>query len=307
MMNSHPVHALMDYVRKQHPRSVRGAEEARAVSPAEFDAIANMFLEWLIKARGERGIEDAVDAFVQFTTGVNLAQARYEVHGRYEHSSFAEVYAGHYSQQESMEGYLWGVFITNFLWAHHMEISLFFRDRFLSRVVPTAELVEIAPGHGGWGVWALTAVPSARLRGYDISPSAIRIARSVAQAAGVSDRAAYLEKDALDLTTLAPGSADALICCFLAEHLEQPRKLFAVIGHLLKPRSLAFVTGALTAAQVDHIHEFRHESELVKLCEDQGLRVLETLSSNPRRTLPKARFLPRCMALIVQKRTSDLF
>ena len=65
------------------------------------------------------------------------------------------------------------------------------------------------------------------------------------------------------------------------------------------------MTGALTAAQVDHIYEFRRESELVAMSEEHGLRVLETLSAAPKRTLPKARFVPRSMALIVQKRAND--
>jgi ubiquinone/menaquinone biosynthesis C-methylase UbiE len=298
---------LMAYVHTRHPRSARGVEEARAVYPERFNAIANMFLGWLQKARGERGIENSVDAFVQFTTDVNLAQARYEASGRYQHKSFAEVYADHYSQKEAMDDYLWGIFLTNFLWAHHTEISLLYRDRFLSKLPTAAELVEIAPGHGGWGVWALTVLSQARLKGFDISPSAIEIARSICRAAGAGDRAVYLEQNALNLTMLSPASADAVICSFLVEHLEQPSQLFAVISHLLKPKGYAFVTGALTAAQVDHIYEFRYESELVKICEDHGLRVLETLSANPRRTLPKARFLPRSMALIVQKRINDLF
>jgi hypothetical protein len=63
----------------------------------------------------------------------------------------------------------------------------------------------------------------------------------------------------------------------------------------------AFVTGALTAAQIDHIYEFRHESELVQMAELTGLRVLQTCSTNPRRTLPRARFVPRSMALLLEK------
>jgi SAM-dependent methyltransferase len=306
-MSKQYVDSLFAYIRDRHPRSIRGVEEARAVCPERFDAIANLFLGWLVKARGEGGIEAAADAFVQFTTDVNLAQARYEASGSYEHKSFAEVYADHYSQREAMDTYLWGIFLTNFLWAHHTEISLFYRDRFLARLPAAAELVEIAPGHGGWGAWALTVLPQARLRGFDISPSSIDIARSVCRAAGVADRATYIEQDVLNLATAPAASADAVICSFLVEHLEQPPQLFAVINHLLRPKGLAFVTGALTAAQVDHIYEFRRESELVKLCEDHGLRVLETLSGNPRRTLPRARFLPRSMALLVQKRTNDLF
>jgi ubiquinone/menaquinone biosynthesis C-methylase UbiE len=117
----------------------------------------------------------------------------------------------------------------------------------------------------------------------------------------VADRASYEQRDALDLDQMPAASADACICCFLVEHLELPDKLFAVINHLLKPGGRAFVTGALTAAQVDHIYEFRNESELVDMSEEFGLRVLQSLSTNPRRLLPNARFVPRSMLLLLEK------
>ncbi len=297
---------LFAYIKDRHPRSQQGVTEARAVSPARFDAIASMFLDWLVLARGEAGIASAADAFVLFSTEVNMAQARYEVEGRYANQSFAEVYANHYSQKETMDDYLWGIYLTNFLWAHHADISLFFHDRFLARLAQDAQLVEIAPGHGGWGTWALSVLKGATLRGFDISRSSIEISESVRDAAGFTHRATYEERDALDLSSLPAQSADAVICSFLVEHLEEPGQLFAVINHLLRPRGVAFVTGALTAAQVDHIYEFRRESELVAMCEDHGLRVLETLSAGPKRTLPKARYLPRSMALLVQKRSNDI-
>lgn len=306
-MGLQQVNGLVEYVRKWHPRSLRGLEEARAAVPGRFDAIAEMFLGWLVKARGECAIPLAVDAFVQFTTDVNLAQARYEADGHYENRSFAEVYANHYSQDETMSGYLWGIYLTNFLWAHHAEISVFYRDYFLSKVSPSAELVEIAPGHGGWGAWALDVLPQARLQGFDISKSSIEIATLISSAAGCGDRARYVEKNALELGEMPAACADALICSFLMEHLECPRQLFAVVEYLLKPRGIAFLTGALTAAQVDHIYEFRLESELVGLAEENGLRVLSSLSTGPKRLLPQARFLPRSMALVVQKRITETF
>lgn len=306
-MSESRLEELFSYMRENHPRSMRGLEEARAVSPARFDEIAEMFLGWLLAARGEDGIAMAADAFVQFSTDVNLAQARYEADGHYANSSFAEVYADHYSQDETMSGYLWGIYLTNFLWAHHTEISLFFRDQFLSKLSPAANLVEIAPGHGGWGSWALTVLPEAHLQGFDISPSSIQIATSVSRAAGLCDRATYTEKNALSLAEMQAECADGVICSFVLEHLERPQEVFAVTQHLLKPRGLAFITGALTAAQVDHIYEYRRESELIKHSEENGLRVLATLSAAPWRILPKARFLPRSMALLVQKRINDTF
>lgn len=298
---------LLRYVGKQHPRFMRGVQEARDAIPGRFDEIAEMFLRWLVLARGESAIPLAVDAFAQFTTDVNFAQAQYEVDGHYENKSFAEVYANHYSQNETMSGYLWGVYLTNFLWAHHARISVFYRDYFLPKLSGAVDLVEIAPGHGGWGVWALNTLPQAELRGFDISSSSIEIATSLSRAAGFGGRAQYTERNALDLQSMPASCADAVICSFLVEHLEAPQQLYEVVAHLLKPRGVAFVTGALTAAQVDHIFEFRKESELVRLCEENGLRVESTLSMGPCRTFPRARFLPRSMALIVQKRVTDTY
>lgn len=300
-MNNRHIKRLLDYVDSQYPQFIRGIKESIAIAPERFETIADRYLAWLLIARGEEAIEKSVDAFVQFTTDVNFAQARYEASGHYENKSFEEVYKNHYSQKSQMDDYLWGIYLTNFLWAHHLEICLFFEDRFLARLSSQPSVVEIAPGHGGWGVWALYQLIDANLQGYDISSSSIDIAFSVAKAAGVDSRVSYQERDALDLKSLDANVADAVICSFLIEHLEEPIKLFAVVNQILKPGAVAFMTGALTAAQVDHIYEIRQESEILAMAESQGLRVLESLSTNPKRLFPKAKFVPRSMAIIVQK------
>lgn len=299
-----PVEALLQYVRTRHVRSWKGLEEARAINPARFDAYANLLLGWAQRVLGDRAIPRTVDAFIRFSFEVNLAQARYEADGRYENKSYDKCYESVYNEKDTMDDYLWGVFLTNFMWAHHMDISMFYEDRFVARLPERSHIVEIAPGHGGWGLMALHALPHATLEAYDISPSSVQIASSLAEASGQGARARYTLKNALDLDALEPASADAVVCNFLIEHLEAPQKLVEIIHHLLKPGARAFLSGALTAAQVDHIFEFRHESELVHMAEKSGLRALETLSVGPRRTLPRARFLPRSMALILQKRAS---
>jgi ubiquinone/menaquinone biosynthesis C-methylase UbiE len=204
-----------------------------------------------------------------------------------------------------MDDYLLGVYLTNFLWAHHMEISLLFEQRFLTGLAPGSHIVEIASGHGGWGLWALQNLPSARLDAFDISPSAIDMASKLAGAANLQNRVSYTLKDALLMDTAAIGPADACICSFLIEHLERPDELLDVIGRLLRPGGTAFLTGALTAAQVDHIYEFRRESELVLLAERHGLRVTDFRSVAPRRTLRGAKFLPRSAALLLQRRRHE--
>lgn len=296
---------LLAYVRAKHPRSLAGVEEARRLDPARFDGYADLLVGWAMRALGDRAIARTVDAFALFSSDVNMAQGRYEASGSYEHKSYRGCYEAVYADKATMDDYLWGVYLTNFMWVHHLDISAFFETRFVAKLPARAALIELAPGHGGWGLVAMHRRPDARLDGFDISPSSIEISRALAAAAGLADRARYELRDALDLTSHPAGVADACICNFLVEHLEDPDRLFQVIEHVLAPGGKAFVSGALTAAQVDHIYEFRRESELVLLAERHGMRVLETLSVQPQRTLPRAQFLPRSMSLIVQKRTRE--
>lgn len=301
------VEALFDYVRSAHPRSLKGVEEARAVNPERFDRFADQMLDWAQIALGPKSLPLTVDAFVRFSSSVNFSQARYELDGAYENKSYKECYEAVYNQRDTMDDYLWGVYLTNFLWAHHLDLSVFFEDRFLAKLAPETRFIEIAPGHGGWGLIALNRLPGAALKAFDISPSSIQIAQSLAKASGAGERARYELRDAMDLASAEPEQADACICNFLIEHLETPDRLWKAIHHLLRPGGKAFLSGALTAAQVDHIFEFRRESELVSMAEQHGFRVLETMSVGPQRTLPRARFLPRSMSLIVQRTTHEIW
>ena len=95
---------------------------------------------------------------------------------------------------------------------------------------------------------------------------------------------------------------DVVICNHVLEHVPEDKVAMGEMFRVLKPGGVAYMTGALTAAQTDHIYEFRFESELVQMAEQNGLRVLETHSSGPSRTLMNAQFLPRSMSLIMQRR-----
>lgn len=303
-MAAAPIDRLIEYVRDRHPRSLPGVLEARALSAPAFDEIATLFLGWAEVAFGEAGLPSMIDSFVRFSMDVNFAQARYEHAGQYENKSFKECQDSVYSQDDAMDDYLSGIYLTNFLWAHHLDLSRLFAERFVARLSSESRILEIAPGHGGWGLWALHSLPSAALEGYDISPKAIEMSTRLAAAAGMTGRARYALRDAMALEAGAT-PFDACICSFLIEHLERPDRLLEVMASSLEDGGYAFLTGALTAAQVDHIYEFRRESELVHLAERHGFRVLDMRSAGPARTLPGARFLPRSAALVLQKRVHD--
>ncbi len=137
-----------------------------------------------------------VDAFVQFCTDVAMEQARYERRGNYGQRTYDDVYRAVYGA-DTMAEYLWGAYLTNFLWPHHLEIAMIFRDRFVARLDDDARIVELAPGHGNWGVWAARVLPNARRLGNQFRDGDRAGADVVAAAASVRDRVDYELKDAL--------------------------------------------------------------------------------------------------------------
>ncbi len=295
--------SILTYLDKHYPISAKGARESRTLAPERFDRLEQMFMSWAKGVLGEDAEATVSQGFVQFTTSVNMAQARYEVAGRYAPDSFHDDL---YQEAARMEPYLWGVFATLWMWVHHLELAQFFEDRFLQRLKPDAKIVELAPGHGGWGCWALHRLPGATLQGYDISPSSTEIATRLAKASGADGRARYQTADAL-AAPAEPGAYDSAISGFVIEHLETPERLFQSLAAYLRPGGFAFLTGALTAAQEDHVFEFRRESELVTMAEQNGFRVLETMSASPSRLRAGTRCMPRSMGLIMQRRTGELW
>lgn len=287
---------LLEYFSEQHPLLIGGIHESRTSNPDLFDRLASMFMGWAEDSYGESAITTIGQAYESFTLAVNFAQARYEAAGRYVNKSSPELYAELYGQKTEMTSYILGVYATNFLWSHHLDLADLFESRFISRLNGTMKLVELGSGHGGWGLWASSKVTGLALTGIDISPTSVEVASRLATAAQLNSKAIYLEGDATDTSAATP-EYDAAISCFLLEHLEEPLKLFNSIASRVKPGGLGFVTAALTAAQIDHIYEFKKESELVVMAEAAGFRVLETRCAAPLRTLRGAKFIPRVMAL----------
>jgi ubiquinone/menaquinone biosynthesis C-methylase UbiE len=199
-----------------------------------------------------------------------------------------------------MENYLWGVFLTLFCWEHHLKLARVFQDLFLATVPHNSSILELASGHGAWGVWALTECPSCSLVGIDLSPASVKIARGLAKAAGVTERSEHREGDAMTLASQP--SFESAICGFVVEHLDQPELLFEALASQVVPGGRVFLTGALTAAQEDHVYEFQRESELVQMAEQAGFRVVMSLSEGPEKT-PRSRiYLPRSQALIMERK-----
>lgn len=317
-------------LRSRAPAFAKSVRRTAAARPTTFRTLALPMLRWAEAVIGSDFAEHLVDGYLAFTTDVNESQAAYEETGRYRHSSYADVHDLTYADPAFMKDYHWGVYVTTFAWEHHLALHEFFLAQFLAPLAaraaapggrllaadrpggrllaadrPGGRLLELGSGSGIWSILALGALPAWRGHAVDISETSVALSRRMADVAGLADRLVIDQSDAL--TFRAPEPADAAISCFLAEHLESPGLLFANLAANLAPRGRAFATVALTAAEIDHIYEFRRESEAVAMAEHAGLRVVAMLSAAPSATPQDRAFLPRSLGLVLERRRGPVW
>jgi len=294
--------------RETAPAFFREYSRTQTAEPDALARLAGPMLTWAKAALGDDFADRLIEGYCSFVMEVNRAQKAYEKNGRYEYETFAEVYEKAYSNQEFMYLYHWGVYCSTFVWHHHLKIYKFFENHFLPLVAHQEErgrLVDLGAGSGIWHLLALGHLPDWHATAVDISQPSIEMSARMASTLPYS---ANIEHVCADATRWKPAEPmDAGISCFLLEHLERPQELLSGLSGALKPGAHAFITGAITAAEIDHIYEFKSESEVLSLVESVGFRVKHMYSAEPETTPSDRKYLPRSLAMVVQKRHNSIW
>jgi SAM-dependent methyltransferase len=262
----------------------------------------NPLARWAQAAYGDRTFDDATKGYANYCLGVWKCQQLYEKHGRYTPEKMPDLIAEVYEDEGYMVPYMWAAILIYPFWPSMISHIALYRDDFLKSVPRGAKVLELASGHGVLSLLAAETRPDICLEGFDISPPAVAVANRLLGVSGHDHRVIFKVKDALNLNLTDNGRTyQGIIAAMLAEHLEDPRPLFAVLAHHLADDGLAFFSTALESAQRDHTFEFHHESEPVKMAEEVGLRVIRLISDagNP---VPGGRFLPRALGMVLRRR-----
>jgi 2-polyprenyl-3-methyl-5-hydroxy-6-metoxy-1,4-benzoquinol methylase len=264
--------------------------------------LLNPLARWAQAAYGERAFEDAARGYARYCLGVAKSQQIYEQAGKYTPQALPDVISEVYEDEGYMVPYMWAAILIYPFWPSMVNHIALYRDEFVKALPANARVMELASGHGVLSLLAAEERADIRLEGLDISPPAVAVAHRLLAASGHAGRVKFEVKDALAVEQEhAGGEYQGIIAAMLAEHLEDPKPLFQAISRHLAKNGLVFFSTAIESAQRDHIHEFNHESQAVKLAEDAGLRVTR-LISDASAPPAGARFLPRAVAMILRRR-----
>jgi 2-polyprenyl-3-methyl-5-hydroxy-6-metoxy-1,4-benzoquinol methylase len=212
-----------------------------------------------------------------------------------------EIVSGVYDDAGYMVPYMWAAILIYAFWPSMVEHIALFRDGFLRRLPPNAEVLELACGHGVMGLLAAEERPDIRVTGLDISAPAIAVANRLRAASGHANRVTFAVEDAIAHDGRETRKYQGIVSAMLAEHLPTPEPLFGSLSRHMSRDGLVFFSTAIESAQRDHVYEYHNESEPLKMAEDAGLRV-HRLVSDASAAVSHGRFLPRATAMILQTR-----
>ena len=297
---------LLDYFEQHCQVYFPAIRNTRVNNKSSFDQLAKIMLGWAEKHIGKGWEKVLADGYVHFLMDVNRSQVEYERRGSYLYKKYDDVFDRVYNNPEFMNFYHWGVFVSTFAWEHHIKIYNFYKESFLTCLKPEGgHLLDLGSGSGIWSFLTTHFSPRWTSQGIDISEKSVELSTKMAANSGLANKVQFNSYDALKYA--GSKKYNAAISCFLLEHLEDPKLLLQNMALNLENKGYAFITGALTASEVDHIYEFRRESEIVLMAEEAGFRVVSMYSAAPSSHPDSYRFLPRSLALILQKRKNDIW
>ena len=261
----------------KYPQIAGGLLGGDATRDPELEGYAGSVLGFLARkceAEG-RSLDEALEAMARISFDFLRLQPRFMKTGRYRSAHSAPLVEKIYSQKDVMEGYyLDGLLLTYAFWVNHASLYRYYVRGFLPRLLPEARVLEIGVGHGLMALTLLRELPLARYVGLDISPFSLSYAEKLLAANSIDPgRVSLREEDASGASPGTAGSWDAVLCCEVLEHVEDPARLLSTIRARLGPHGQAFVTTVANVEAEDHIFLFHDEGHIRQLLGEAGLRV----------------------------------
>lgn len=242
----------------------------------------------------------AVQGFVNLNKAILKEEMHFKQTGQYaaQPEDLERVTQAVYDNEEVMDRYyLVGLYSTYFLWPHHYRILEFYRRSFLQVGPSPNHVMEWGVGHGLLALEALEQWTAAQATLVDLSKFSLAFAGRLLDAAGVAERCQRRQGNVLELQL--PRQAERIICSELLEHVPDPDRLLERLRAALAPGGCAYLTGAINAAQPDHVYLFTSDEQLFRLMEKHGFRIQAHLTAcHPNRE--QERDPPAVVALVAQ-------
>jgi len=197
-------------------------------------------------------------------------------HGRYRHSTYADVADAVYQNPQYMRDYMHGLAVTEFLWENHAAIRRFF-DRCIEAARGGENYLEVGPGHGFFFAHAARSRKWKVHHGVDISATSLEMTRSFLESGLLGAIGDYqlFESDFLRYPFRV--SYDAVVMGEVLEHVEAPEAFLQRIFEVTSSDPFVFLTTCINAPAIDHIYNFETVENLEGMFARAGFAIVDRI------------------------------
>jgi 2-polyprenyl-3-methyl-5-hydroxy-6-metoxy-1,4-benzoquinol methylase len=240
----------------------------------KFDKVyfdrAEVFLNRYIDLLDGEGktIDYSIDCYLQMIADINYETVQFISTGEYSSKTFEEVNNRVYNNPDVMEYYMHGILMSQFLWAHHYNILVFFNNVIKENINSVKHYLEVGGGHGLYASEAISLIgDNASYDIVDISRSSIHIAQKMIK----NDKVNYTLSNIFDY--FPAEKFDFITMGEVLEHVEEPVKLLEKLRTLLTDDGKLFITAPTNGPTIDHIYLFRNAEDIRRVIRSSGFEI----------------------------------
>ncbi|HVS97330.1 MAG TPA: class I SAM-dependent methyltransferase [Puia sp.] len=271
IMITRTIDTIVSRIAGQDPLHGKRLKKHLARCDDRYFALAEAFFqkyEAILRQEG-KDIDYAIDCYLRMVEDVNAETVEFLHTGRYSSSSWEEVNARVYGRPETMQYYMHGLILSQFLWRHHYDMFDYFSAALPASAGGVRHYLEVGVGHGFYLSHVLGALsPEATLTAVDVSETSLALSRRFAG----EDRIDYRLQDIF--TFESPRKFDLIVLGEVLEHVERPQALLERLGGLLADNGVLFFTTPANAPAIDHLYLFHNVEEIRALARAAGFRIL---------------------------------
>lgn len=216
------------------------------------------------------------DCYCTIVSDTLMEQIRFQRHGKYSNTSFAEVEKAVYGNAEYMDKYMYGLALTAFLWPNHRALHDFF-DVSLPKDRP-GRYLEVGPGHGYFFLKAMRHSSYDTFEALDVSKTSVEQTKSIVGhfEPEKARQVQYRREDFITSNDLSPGY-DAIVMGEVLEHIEDPQLFMNRLYELVRPGGFVFMTTCCNSPAIDHISLFDNAQQVDDICTAAGFEISDKL------------------------------
>ena len=218
-------------------------------------------------------IEDLANSYLWFCEMCLTETMYFKRNGNYRYTTLAETKKYVYDVPNIMNLYLYGLGLSNFLFAQHRNMRNFFVNNLPD--IRRNNYLEIGPGHGFFLTQAVRSKLWDSYTAIDISAESLAVTGKILNSGlwGKSDSVQLVNKDFFTLNESI--TYDAVVMGEVLEHVEHPFCFLQKIRRVCNKNAWIYISTALNSPAIDHIYNFSSLDEITNMFNDADIEVVE--------------------------------